>query len=231
MKAPLLLLPLLALGAVGAPEPLTVVENINLDNGLPRGEWGRIDLCPEGSFAFAFEIKYSGVGFLDDTSVNAIRLYCEDRSGTLTGYTISSEGNYGQWRGMRSCGGTGDLLVGMMANVVPDLGTFGDDLGMDNLRMECSNGTVLDGINGDPSRHKEPLITRSMVALGEREVEAVHLKIEKSALARDYGDWGSWARCSPNNRICGHQSRLEPEHVIDDDAGITDVVMFCCNFS
>lgn len=48
---------------------------------------------------------------------------------------------------MRTCG-SGESLTGMRANVVPDMGTFGDDLGMDNLQMICSDGHMLDGLYG-----------------------------------------------------------------------------------
>lgn len=38
----------------------------------------------------------------------------------------------------------------MKANIVPDMGVLGDDLGMDNLQMQCTGGTVLDGLYGTP---------------------------------------------------------------------------------
>lgn len=49
---------------------------------------------------------------------------------------------------MRTCAAD-QALTGMRANVVPDMGTFGDDLGMDNLQMICSDGQYLDGLYGD----------------------------------------------------------------------------------
>ncbi|KAK4309577.1 hypothetical protein Pmani_018800 [Petrolisthes manimaculis] len=236
MSAPrflLLLLPLFAL-AWAAPNPHQLAESINIDNGLDRGDWGNIDMCPTGDFAFAFEIKYSGVGFVDDTSVNAIRMYCRNGAGDLTGTTLSTEGQYGQWQGMRTCG-SGKSLTGMRANVVPDMGTFGDDLGMDNLQMICEDGHVMDGLYGASNsttphpKYKGPVVTREMMEVEGRQVEAVRTKIAISAQIRDYGEWGMWGKCSPGNKICGHESRVEPESTLSDDAGLVDVIMFCCD--
>ena len=137
-------------------------------------------------------LQYSGLGFLDDTSVNAIRLFCQTAAGVLTNVVMSSEGSYGQWKGMyslsfsfthilflslfsllhwvfsyyvisllsslslgmRSCP-LGEFLMGVRANVVPDQGTLGDDLGMDNLQMRCSKGNVLDGLYGTPAKEDQ----------------------------------------------------------------------------
>ncbi|ROT83243.1 vitelline membrane outer layer 1-like protein [Penaeus vannamei] len=60
-----------------------------------------------------------------------------------------------------------------------------------------------------------------------REVEAVHLKVNRGEI-RDHGDWGSWARCSPGGTLCGLQTRVEHDDVLNDDAGLCDVVAFCC---
>lgn len=50
-----------------------------------------------------------------------------------------------------------------------------------------------------------------------------------AAEARDLGEWGSWASCTSGNKICGLQVRLEDDHIADDDAGVSDVIMYCCN--
>ncbi|KAG0716862.1 Vitelline membrane outer layer protein 1 [Chionoecetes opilio] len=209
--------------------PKTVAESLTIDNGLNRGEWGPIQVCSQGAYVFAFEIKYSGVGFVDDTSVNAIRLYCETPTGSLTDLITSSEGSYGQWRGMRACP-HGAMMTGMRANVVPDMGVLGDDLGIDNLQMKCAGGEILDGQHGVPNMSgQDSLVTRELTQVGNREMEAVHMKIRQSADARDYGDWGLWKACSPGNKVCGLETRLQDGHTLEDDAGLTDVIMYCCN--
>ncbi|KAK8396507.1 hypothetical protein O3P69_005509 [Scylla paramamosain] len=230
------LLPLLALGgqaAAAVAGPRSVVETLHLDNGLNKGEWGPIAICSPNAYVFAFEIKYSGLGYVDDTSVNAIKLYCQTSEGSLTDLITSSEGTYGQWRGMRPCG-AGEFLTGVRGNVVPDMGPLGDDLGVDNLQMRCSGGEVLDGLHGTPQKvGQSSVVAREITEVGGREMEAVHLKIpragEQTAHARDYGDWGTWQACSVGNKICGLQVRLQNNHPLEDDAGVTDVNMFCCS--
>lgn len=208
--------------------PRGVEESLTLDNGLSRGTWGPIELCIDNSYVFGFEIKYSGIGYLDDTCVNAIRLYCQTPEGALTNLPMSAEGTYGQWQGLRSCP-LGEYMTGVRANVVPDQGTLGDDLGMDNLEMRCEGGNVLDGLYGVPNEEaKSPVVARDMVNLNGKEMEAVYVKLLRSAKTRDYGDWGMWRACS-SGKVCGLQVRLEDNHPLDDDAGITDVVIFCCN--
>merc|ERR1712168_784637 len=126
---------------------------------------------------------------------------------------------------MRTCS-SGSVLVGMQGNVVGNQGSWNDDLGMDNLRMECTNGDVLDGWYGTPSDVQVPVLRHQTVVEG-RDVEAVHLKLTKEV--RDHGDWGSWARCTPGKVVCGLQTRVEDEDVLNDDAGMCDVVIYCCN--
>lgn len=60
--------------------------------------------------------------------------------------------------GMRTCT-LGHHLVGLQGNVVDPQGNFGDDLGVDNLRMECDDGDILDGLYGVPNAQvSEPLV-------------------------------------------------------------------------
>lgn len=59
--------------------------------------------------------------------------------------------------------------------------------------------------------------------------EAPHSVCFAAVETRDYGEWGSWATCSEGNRICGLEVRLEDDHPLDDDAGLTDIITFCCN--
>ena len=54
------------------------------------------------------------------------------------------------------------------------------------------------------------------------------LTYSAAAHTRDFGDWGLWRACSAGNKVCGLQVRLEDDHLLDDDAGVTDVVVFCC---
>ncbi|XP_063589397.1 vitelline membrane outer layer protein 1 homolog isoform X1 [Penaeus indicus] len=45
-----------------------------------------------------------------------------------------------------------------------------------------------------------------------------------------YGEWSLWSRCSPGSAVCGIQTRFENSG-LGDDAGVTDVSMYCCSFN
>ncbi|CAL4145458.1 unnamed protein product, partial [Meganyctiphanes norvegica] len=74
------------------------VDNPYMDH-YPDAQWGAEEDCPTGH-AFAFDMKYEKPGAVDQTSVNAVKLYCKDGSnGELTGQITSFEGRYGNYMG------------------------------------------------------------------------------------------------------------------------------------
>ncbi|XP_045594035.1 vitelline membrane outer layer protein 1-like [Procambarus clarkii] len=217
----------------GAPNVLDVTQTLTLENGLDRGTWGNVDLCPLGSFAFAFEIKFAELGHLDDTALTGIRLYCGDFNGSPTGTVSSSEATYGEWQGPRQCA-SGKYLKSMRGQVVPEQGEFGDDLGLYDAQMSCSDGQVLDGLELSA---RLPLKSNKQQQLRVTEdgrvVEVVHLKTGlREGRVKLVGDgvWSLWAECSGTSRICGLQTRVEPDETFTDDAGVCDLIMFCCSY-
>ncbi|XP_066976709.1 vitelline membrane outer layer protein 1 homolog [Macrobrachium rosenbergii] len=215
--------------AYGSGEETIPVEEIYLNNGLDRGDWGPTDLCAQNSWVSAFEVKYSEEGHIDNTGLNAVRLYCQDKDGALVGSVISSEGSYGEWKGIRSCP-AGQYMVAMRGDVMPYQGTFGDDEGLVNLEMKCSNGTVLNGrfTSGEEQERPEDNleVAREKVVIGGREMEAVHIKATLQNAKT--GEYSLWAACSGTNRICGLASEVEHETTFTDDAGLCNIVMYCC---
>ncbi|XP_047473550.1 vitelline membrane outer layer protein 1 homolog isoform X4 [Penaeus chinensis] len=225
--------------ARAAPEPLEVSESLSLDNGLNRGDWGPIELCQTRSFAYGFQIKYQDLGFVDDTAANGLKLYCRDGLGATTGYITSLVGNHGTWRNILQCPSSA-YVEGVRAYVLPDQGSMHDDLGVDNVQLWCSEGTILDGKNWLTARaaaapadellaRAENLeIERERITVDEREVEAVYLKSGYKGTPRIDGVWSLWAYCSSGNYVCGLETRVEKESTFTDDAGLSDFVLYCC---
>ncbi|KAK2898144.1 vitelline membrane outer layer protein 1-like [Channa argus] len=110
------------------------------------GDWGHIDMCPEGSYASGFSIKVErNQGSGDDTALNGIRLYCVNPNNRVGPYTTveSSVGRWGEWTPVKSCS-TG-YLASFMLRVEPAQGD-GDDTSVNNLKFICSgSGAQLEG--------------------------------------------------------------------------------------
>ncbi|XP_076041777.1 vitelline membrane outer layer protein 1-like [Oratosquilla oratoria] len=201
-----------------------VVETLEVPDGLDRGVWGNVDLCKEGSYAYSFDMKYAAVGHLDDTAVNGLRLYCQGNLG-FTGTVSSLVGKWGEWKSERPC--RSGYYAGMRLEAMSYQGALGDDLGVTNVEMRCQDGTVHNGLYGLKQLREVDNTQEVPHELPEgippRVKEAIRLRL------RSNSHWSFWTSCSWGLRICGVQSRVEPEHVLDDDAGLTDLIFFCCD--
>ncbi|XP_063886878.1 vitelline membrane outer layer protein 1 homolog [Scylla paramamosain] len=138
----MLLLAVLALALAAPSLAYSLGGFIHSPGATSHGFWGKIESCPVGSYARAFELKvekpHSGVG--DDTSVNAIRLYCYNAARKNTGNITSSTMNRGSWTGVYSCD-EGDFLNGYNLKSQPDQVPFTDDTAANALRMYCSQSS------------------------------------------------------------------------------------------
>ncbi|XP_071518500.1 vitelline membrane outer layer protein 1-like [Panulirus ornatus] len=211
-------------------------ERIMVDNGIYwRGEYGSDDLCSLStnvSYASAMDFKFEPLTHMDNTGGNSVKLFCKDLGNHITKYITSIEGQAGTWQGVRSCPSS-DFIVGFRLRVFPDQGAWGDDFAVDNIQVECSDGTVLDGLNGvlPTRRHRQEQdgeeVSRERVELdGERTVEVVRSS-RGHREAKLNGNWGSWAECSAGKRVIGIQTIVEEHHPFEDDAGLCDVTMLC----
>ncbi|XP_068215260.1 vitelline membrane outer layer protein 1-like [Palaemon carinicauda] len=117
-----------------------ITKNLMLSNGLDYGNWGIIEYCPDGSFAADIEALYQDPTLtdIDETALNAIKLYCQTPDGHHQGYISSTIGQEGEWKGIRAC--PHGLMTGMRAQVLPYQGSVFDDVAVQNIEMECNYG-------------------------------------------------------------------------------------------
>ncbi|KAK2850888.1 hypothetical protein Q5P01_007164 [Channa striata] len=120
---------------------------LTVGNGAEWGEWGQIDMCPEGHYASGFSLKVEdSQGGGDDTALNGIRLYCVDPNNNVNGdyATVeSSVGRWGEWTPVKWC--VSQFLASFMLRVEPLQG-WGDDTGANNIKFNCSrSGAELEG--------------------------------------------------------------------------------------
>ncbi|XP_033001746.1 vitelline membrane outer layer protein 1-like [Lacerta agilis] len=115
---------------------------LSVPNGNPWGIWGDIDFCDKGyadGFSLRVQLKDE---YLDDTSMNAIRLHCTD--GSIIQSTV---GAWGKWTKAEMC--AEGRLISFSLRVVEPLGPVTDDTSADNIKFTCENGDVLTGYSTD----------------------------------------------------------------------------------
>ncbi|XP_050725840.1 vitelline membrane outer layer protein 1-like [Eriocheir sinensis] len=183
-----------------APTPRRrITKTLYLNNGLPWGTWGDIELCEDGSFAAYAEAKFEIYAALDadETALNALILYCVNlATGLPTGHIASTVGEKGELQGMKTC--PSGFITGIKARVLDSQGAFGDDVAIQNFQIECDRNDIVTVIPGQKDT-KIPL-----------------------------GEWGEWSACPDGSAICGIETRYNEVDAIIDDAAISDATFYCC---
>ncbi|KAF2355061.1 Vitelline membrane outer layer protein I (VOMI) [Trinorchestia longiramus] len=129
-------------------ETRTVTSTLFLNNPYDAGDWGSIGLCPDQSFVHAIEVLFYPPGAVDETAINAVKLYCSTEDKVDTGYVISASGPDGDWYGMRVC--TTPFVTGFRGKVLEYQGLFTDDVAVQDFEAECNFGIeVLPGISNN----------------------------------------------------------------------------------
>ncbi|KAM5172258.1 vitelline membrane outer layer protein 1 homolog [Mantella aurantiaca] len=117
--------------------------DITVDNGGPDGEWGIIDVCPEGTVATGFSLKVEDEqGWdKDDSALNGITLYCTKiNSQAVVKEIKSSEGAFGSQGSNFFC--KNGYLVSFSLRVEH---TVHDNTAANNIKFLCSDSEILEG--------------------------------------------------------------------------------------
>ncbi|XP_053165856.1 vitelline membrane outer layer protein 1-like [Hemicordylus capensis] len=114
-------------------------NTLTVENGGPRGNWGAIELCPEGyARGFALKVQERQGILRDDTALNGIRLYCTN------GEVIESKtGPWGEWTEAKYCPKRN--LISFTLRVDKRRGFGHDNKAAVNVRFICQGGQVLTG--------------------------------------------------------------------------------------
>ncbi|XP_045187604.1 vitelline membrane outer layer protein 1-like [Mercenaria mercenaria] len=183
-----------------------VVQTLTVNNGGKWGDWGSAVFCPPGSYAAGYDMKiepYQG-GWVDDTAMNGIKLYCETSEGHLTTTITSGVGPWGNWIGRASCNhpsGSQFYLTAFDLQVEPPQGGFIDDSTANFVQFKCRDK------GGEFSSY---------------------------ILAKDpghgkYGSYGGWsAECVDGTAICGLATKVEGRQHGGDDSALNSVIFYCC---
>ncbi|NWY34997.1 VMO1 protein, partial [Pheucticus melanocephalus] len=132
--------------------------------------------------------------------------------------------------------------------VEPHKGFFGDDTGLNGVRLLCDKAgevTSSEGPRGAWSRPESCPPGQRLVSFRLRVEAPRGLWDDTAANAMaaicsggsllegrggPQGTWGNWSLpCPPGAGVCGLRTRLEPPQRGGDDTGLNDVELYCCS--
>jgi hypothetical protein len=185
--------------------PASSGGNILISNGN-YGTWAScMDLCPAGSYAYMINLKSEAPqGTGDDTSVNAISLWCFNKTtGAFTEHVESGQQSWGTWLAATNCEGNGNAPT-----------NFSNPIVGGNLRLE--------GVRGAPD---------DTSANGLKYTCKDARTSELTATANT--GWGSFQglkNCPMGSAVCGIRTRVEVSQGSGDDTALNGVEFACCYF-
>ncbi|XP_053378916.1 vitelline membrane outer layer protein 1-like [Mercenaria mercenaria] len=182
-----------------------VISTLNVTNGGKWGDWGSVQLCPDGSYAAGYDMKIEKPVCADDTALNAIKLICEFPDGKETGEITSTQGHWGSWVGQIKCPSRVRerlYLTSFDLQVQKPKGVLKDDTAANYVKFKCR----------DKCGRKKPQ------------------ELAKPPGRGVWGSWGAWsAQCPPDTAICGLKTKVEkPQGWHRDDTALNDVEFYCC---
>ncbi len=192
-------------------EPSTP-SNYRSDVVLHEGAWGTwaTSWCAAGTYAVSYKQRVEGSqGGGDDTSLNAIALWCAKKNAATTSggnQALAHPGLYGDWSEWEGCGAASGKLRPMIGGRMRfegkqgadgrwQKGLQGDDTAGNDVHMKCSNG-----------------------GYAEADLE---------------GKWGNWFQertCPTGTAVCGISVRTEASQGSKDDTALNGVKLKCCTF-
>jgi len=159
------------------------VATLVLSNAFDAGEWGAAAVCPENCFVRQFEVLYEPAGDIDDTAVNALKLYCSSaETGLEVSYVSSATSPYGHWMGLNVC--QGGWLTGFRAKVLEYQGLFTDDVAVQDVMGACEGGDTIGGYT-DTTRVKDGDWSDWAQCPADTAVCGLQTRVEKPQLTDD----------------------------------------------
>ncbi|XP_051734802.1 vitelline membrane outer layer protein 1-like [Ctenopharyngodon idella] len=127
------------------------VSLLTVSNGMEWGSWGQREFCPTRTYAAGFSLMVEERRFLDNTALNGIRLYCvsqtKDSSESNEDTSVQSDvGSWGKWTDIKWC--PSGFLTAFQLRVQPSR-EFKDNTAANNIRFNCSQGSLLQGDGTD----------------------------------------------------------------------------------
>jgi len=200
-----------------------IVGYSNASNATPWGVWTEVAKCPKGSFVSGYKqrVERSLGNKGDDTSLNAIALYCSSLVDTKASWIKPDEGKWGEWSSPVYCDKMSpssrnminiNFVKAFQLKVEQSQGT-GDDTGANSIRFTCQS------IN--PSENTQNHVIEANL----------------------HGSWGSWGKWEfpegpalpeqgpvifSQSYACGISVKFEGSQGSEDDTAVNDVRIYWC---
>ncbi|KAL4224447.1 Vitelline membrane outer layer protein 1 [Mactra antiquata] len=179
-------------------------------NGGKWGTWSRdISFCPVDTWAagYSMKIEPEQKRFVDDTSLNGIRIICKYKDGVTKEEVTSTVGPWGDWGEPVFCkerNESTDFLTAFSLQVQSPRGWFKDDTAANYVKFDCRG---LDQCNMHAYVLNKP---------------------------PNHGFWGKWGDlsipCPEKSAICGIKTKVEKKQPFGvDDTALNDAIFYCCN--
>jgi Vitelline membrane outer layer protein I (VOMI) len=165
---------------------------------------------------------------------------------------------YGDWKEMKMCP-EGSYICGAQSKIERDLGSGGDDTGMNGIKFKCcksdmdSAGYISpgDGLYGDwhpevncpigTFMHKARAKIESNQGDGDDTgMNGIQFYCKDPSLGTTqllkpgdghFGAWTDWKECPAGSYICGAGVKLEGDQGKGDDTGMNGAKFKCCKFN
>ncbi|CAF1535982.1 unnamed protein product [Adineta steineri] len=165
-------------------QQFTTIASNPTTEGIPSvGPWGIFfgyAYCPAKTWAYGFQQRVQPAQYeRDDTALNAVRLFCQEKNGTDS-YAISSyDGRWGDWGDVVYCNTTNNSFMYYAVFKIEDYQYGGDDTSANDFKSRCWNGTTSSG----------------------EYLQATNGQV--------WGSWKNGTDCAQGSAICGINTKFE----------------------
>ncbi|NXK15816.1 VMO1 protein, partial [Herpetotheres cachinnans] len=161
--------------------------------------------------------------------------------------SVENGGPWGDWGDIEFCP-RGSYAIGFQLKVEAPRGFFGDDTGLNGIRLICNDNMGMATSSEGPRGTWSYLVSCSR---GHR-LTSFRLRVEAprglwddtaansldatcsdgmllEGMGGPAGVWGNWSiPCPPGWGVCGLRTRVEPPQRAGDDTGLNSAEFFCC---